>query len=77
MIKMREINNLTRTEIEQKLRESREELANLQFQIATHQLDDTSRIRQVRTDIARISTVLREFDLNIRKPLEHAEGVSE
>ncbi len=77
MIKMREINNLTRTEIELKLRESREELANLEFQISTHQLDDTSRIRQVRQAIARIKTVLREFDLNIRKPLDHAEGESE
>ena len=77
MIKMREINNLTRSEIEGKLRDSKEELANLQFQLSTHQLDDTSRVKQIRRDIARLVTVLREFDLTIRKPLDYDEGVSE
>lgn len=77
MIKIREINNLTRNEIEEKLRDSKEELNNLEFQLSTHQLDDTSRVKQVRRDIARLITVLREFDLELRKPLDHDEGVSE
>jgi len=41
----------------------REELFNLRFQLATGQLENTSRVRQVRKDIARILTILREREL--------------
>jgi large subunit ribosomal protein L29 len=75
MIKMREINNLTKTEIEQRLKDSREELENLKFQLSTHQLDDTSQVKIVRRDIARLITVLKEFDLDLRKPLQQSGGV--
>ncbi len=44
-------------ELEQKLKQSREELFNLRFQHATGQLDNTARLNQVRRDIARILTV--------------------
>jgi len=44
-------------ELEQRLKQSREELFNLRFQHATGQLENTSRLRQVRRDIARIMTV--------------------
>jgi len=76
MIKMREINNLTKTEIEQRLKDSREELENLKFQLSTHQLDDTSQVKIVRRDIARLITVLKEFDLDLRKPLQQSGGVT-
>ena len=36
---------------------------NLRFQMATRQLADTSRVRQVRRDIARVKTALRELEL--------------
>lgn len=44
-------------ELEQKLKQSREELFNLRFQHATGQLDNTARLKQVRRDIARILTI--------------------
>jgi large subunit ribosomal protein L29 len=44
-------------ELEQMLKQSREELFNLRFQHATGQLENTSRLRQVRQDIARVLTV--------------------
>jgi large subunit ribosomal protein L29 len=56
-LKARDIIELGDQELEQKLKESREELFNLRFQHATGQLENTSRLRQVRRDIARILTV--------------------
>lgn len=48
---------LAETELEQRLKDSREELFNLRFQHATGQLENTGRLRQVRRDIARLLTV--------------------
>lgn len=48
------------------LKSSKEELFNLRFQAATGQLDDSSRIKAVKRDIARIYTILRERELGIR-----------
>lgn len=42
------------------LSDAKEELFNLRFQLATNQLDNTARFQEVRKDIARIRTVLRE-----------------
>ncbi|AMA74418.1 MULTISPECIES: 50S ribosomal protein L29 [Aneurinibacillus] len=64
-MKANEIRNLTTAEIEQKLTSLKEELFNLRFQLATGQLDNTARIRQVRKDIARAKTILRERELGI------------
>jgi large subunit ribosomal protein L29 len=47
-------------ELEHRLAETRRELFNLRFQLATGQLDNTSRMGRVRRDVARILTVLRE-----------------
>jgi large subunit ribosomal protein L29 len=47
------------------LRESKEELFNLRFQVATGQLDNNRRLHTVRKDIARIYTVMRERELGI------------
>mgnify|MGYP000226051779 CR=1 FL=1 len=47
-----------------KLGELKAELFNLRFQLATGQLENTARIRQVRKTIARIKTVIRERELN-------------
>lgn len=69
MIKIREINNMTLSEIKQKLADSEEELSNLIFQHATHQLDNTSKLKIVRRDIARLKTVLHEIQLGKRKPV--------
>jgi len=48
------------------LKASKEELFNLRFQAATGQLDNSSRIKAVKRDIARIYTILRERELGIR-----------
>ena len=48
-----------------KLREAKEELFNLRFQVATGQLDNNRRLQHVRRDIARIYTVMRERELGI------------
>ena len=50
-------------ELRDKLVEMKEELFNLRFQLATGSLDNNSRIRQVKRDIARIHTVIREKEL--------------
>ncbi len=47
------------------LREAKEELFNLRFQVATGQLDNNRRLQVVRRDIARIYTVMREIELGI------------
>ncbi len=65
-MKMPEIKELTKEEIELRLTDSLEELYNLRFQHAMHQLDNPLRLNDVKKDIARIKTVLREFELGIR-----------
>ena len=52
-------------ELVTRLRESKEELFNLRFQVATGQLDINRRLQTVRRDIARIYTVMRERELGI------------
>ena len=52
-------------ELETKLREAKEELFNLRFQAATGQLETHGRLREVKREIARIYTVMRERELGI------------
>ena len=60
-----ELRELHDDELQTRLRESKEELFNLRFQMATGQLDNNRRLRVVRHDIARIYTVLRERELGL------------
>lgn len=60
-----ELRELTADELTDKLRESKEELFNLRFQMATGQLANNRRLRTVRQEIARIYTVLRERELGL------------
>ena len=60
-----ELDELDATALEAKLREAKEELFNLRFQVATGQLDNNRRLQVVRRDIARIYTVMRERELGI------------
>ena len=53
-----ELNGKTSAELNQELVAAKKELFNLRFQNATNQLDNTSRIREVRKNIARIQTVM-------------------
>ena len=60
-----ELRELTGDELVTKLRESKEELFNLRFQMATGQLTNNHRLRIVRQEIARTYTVLRERELGL------------
>ncbi|HEY7469513.1 MAG TPA: 50S ribosomal protein L29 [Acidimicrobiia bacterium] len=55
-----EMREMSREELVEALAEAKEEQFNLRFQLATNQLDNHARIKDVRRDIARILTVLRE-----------------
>jgi large subunit ribosomal protein L29 len=59
-MKSSEIRALKSEEISSKLADAREELMKLRFQQVTGQLTDSSRLRIVRRDIARMETILRE-----------------
>lgn len=59
-----EIKGLSQAELVAKEKSYKEELFNLRFQQATGQLENTARLKQVRQNIARIKTVLRQQELN-------------
>ena len=60
-----EMRELHDDELATRLREAKEELFNLRFQMATGQMDNNRRLRTVRHDIARIYTVMRERELGL------------
>ena len=62
-MQIKEIRELSTAEMVAKEQEFKKELFNLRFQLATGQLENTARLRQVRKTIARIKTVLREQEL--------------
>jgi large subunit ribosomal protein L29 len=68
-VRTSEIRELPEEELHARLDSSKEELFNLRFQLATGQLDNPMRIKEVRHDIARIMTVLTERQL-IEEPEE-------
>ena len=57
----KELRELSESELQLKLKELKEELFNLRFQLAINQLDNPMRITAVKRDIARVSTVMREL----------------
>ena len=59
-MKINELNELTTAEMLEKEKQFKEELFNLRFQLATGQLENTARLKEVRKSIARIKTVLRQ-----------------
>ena len=60
-MKSKEIRNLSAEEIKAKVADTREELMKLRFQQVTGQLTDTSRLRMLRRDVARMETILAEM----------------
>jgi large subunit ribosomal protein L29 len=62
-LKVKDIRELSHEEIERKLEETKEELFNLRFQNATGQLDNYKRIQELKRDVARIKTILRENEI--------------
>lgn len=68
-----ELRELGNSELVQRLKESKEELFNLRFQMATGQLENNRRLRVVRKDIARIYTIMRERELGLTVSPDGAE----
>ena len=62
-MKYKDIRELSDAELAAKLEDGRAELFNLRFQMATSQLDNTARVKQVKKDIARIQTEMRSREL--------------
>lgn len=60
-----ELRELNYRELTEKLAESKEELFNLRFQLATNQLDNTARIGAVKKTVARIRTILRQREIEL------------
>ena len=67
MAKVRELRDLGEIELFERLESDKEELFNLRFQLATGQLDNPMRIKQVRHEIAQILTIVRERDLEAER----------
>jgi len=67
-----ELRDADETELENRLAEAKQELFNLRFQIVTGQLDNSARLKDVRRDIARILTVLREKEIEAAEAGEKA-----
>lgn len=59
--------DMTGDELARKLADLKEEMFNLRFQAATGQIDNPMRIREVRKDIARVKTVMRERELGLKR----------
>ncbi len=59
-MKMSELRDLDAGQLQQRLQELHEEMFNLRFQVATHQLTNHARVREVRRDIARVHTALHQ-----------------
>ncbi|MEW6424089.1 MAG: 50S ribosomal protein L29 [Bacillota bacterium] len=60
---------LTDEELAKKLAESKDELFRLRFQLATNQLDNPMRLKEVRKNIARLKTIIRERELGINRAI--------
>ncbi|MEA2499863.1 MAG: large subunit ribosomal protein [Actinomycetota bacterium] len=63
MAKASELRELPVDEIRQRLKDTKEELFNLRFQNATGQLDNYKRLGDLKRDVARINTILRQHEL--------------
>ncbi|MCG3119334.1 MAG: 50S ribosomal protein L29 [bacterium] len=71
-MKIHELLELQPAELEHRMKDLMEEYQNFRFQHATRQLDNPLRLRHVRRDIARIKTILAEYQSGKRKPRQAA-----
>jgi large subunit ribosomal protein L29 len=63
--KTSELRELPDDELYVRIDGAKEELFNLRFQLATGQLDNTARLKELRHDVARLATVLREREIEL------------
>ena len=64
MTKMEEFRKLSTEELNKKIKENKEELFNLRFQHATGNLEKPVRLRELRKEVAKMKTIIRERELN-------------
>ena len=65
-MKINKIKEMSSPELEKEIGELKQELFKLRFKLATNGLDNPMRIREVKKDIARIKTVLRQRELEVK-----------
>ena len=63
-MKVKEIRELSTEDINAKLKETKQELFNLRFQQATGNLEKPVRLRELRKEVAKMKTIIRERELN-------------
>lgn len=66
-MKVKDVRDLNETELNQKISVLKEELFNLRFQLATGQLENPMRIKEVKKSIARIKTIQREQEIKVNQ----------
>ncbi len=66
-MKAKELRDMTVEELKKKMDDTKDELFRLRFQLATGQLDNAMRIKEVRRNIARVKTVIREREIGIKR----------
>lgn len=66
-MRAKELRDMTVEELEKKMNDTKDELFRLRFQLATGQLDNAMRIKEVRRNIARVKTVIREREIGIKR----------
>ena len=74
MTRVAELRDLGDDDLLERLEADKEELFNLRFQLATGQLDNPMRIKQVRHEVARILTVLREREIDAEQAAAQPAG---
>ena len=73
MSKASDLRELTALELAQKLVESKHEHFNLRFQLATGKQDNSARIGQVKKEVARIATIIREREIQAAEAAEEKD----
>ena len=68
-MKISQLNEMTKVELETKLADNMDALQNLRFQKALQQIENPLQIRVLKREIAQVKTVLKELELGIRKEL--------
>ncbi|MDA8096382.1 MAG: 50S ribosomal protein L29 [Clostridia bacterium] len=63
---VKELRDMTDAELRKKLADTKDELFRLRFQMATGQLDNPMKLKEVRRGIARVQTIIRERELGIK-----------
>lgn len=66
-MKVKDVRDLNETELNQKISVLKEELFNLRFQLATGQLENPMRIKEVKKTIARVKTIQREQEIKVNQ----------